>query len=287
MVAKLVAILQLMRLDVPVGTLLLLWPTITALWIAANGIPSFDMLLIFCVGVVVMRAAGCVINDIADRKIDAQVTRTFARPLADGRLSVQTAMVVFAVLITLAFWLAFMLNAKTQWLALGGLAVAVLYPFMKRVTMLPQLVLGVAFSWGILMAATATLDSWAFDLSVYLLFAGNFCWIVAYDTLYAMVDRDDDVALDIGSTAILAGHHAPNVIGVLLLLTWVLWLALGISLDANMYYHLALICVLAIFIYQFIDAHKQEARERWFRAFKSNIWVGALLWFGVLLTTAT
>lgn len=287
MIDKLVAILQLTRLDLPVGSLLLLWPTVAALWIASGGLPSFKLLLIFVVGTVVMRSAGCVINDIADRKYDAQVKRTFKRPLADGRLSVQTALVVFAALAVIGLLLVLELNAKTQLLAVGGFAVVVLYPFMKRVTMLPQLVLGVAFSWGILMAATATLDSWDVGGAIYLLFAGNFCWIVAYDTIYAMVDRDDDIKLQIGSTAILAGNQAATVIGVLLVLALAIWLYLGIALDASMSYYVAMAIVAGLFAYQYHQAWKPDNRRGWFVAFKSNIWVGAALFIGVAAGTGS
>ncbi len=287
MIDKLVAVLQLTRLDLPVGSLLLMWPTITALWIVSDGIPRYDLLLLFIVGTVLMRSAGCVINDIADRNIDAHVERTFKRPLADGRLSVWTALIIFAALALLALAVVLQLNLKTQLLAVAGFAIAVLYPFMKRVTMLPQLVLGLAFSWGIPMASTAALDAWSFHPALYLLFASNFCWIVAYDTIYAMVDRDDDINLNIGSTAILAGNRVVTVVGALGLLTLALWLVMGVVLDLSMSFYVAMLIIAGLFVYQFRELRKPDNRKGWFVAFKSNIWVGTVLMIGTAMGMAS
>ena len=287
MIGKLVAILQLTRLDLPVGSLLLMWPTITALWIVSEGIPPYDLLLLFIVGTVLMRSAGCVINDIADRNIDSQVKRTFKRPLADGRLSVWTALVVFAVLAGLALLVVLQLNFKTQLLAFAGFGIAVLYPFMKRVTMLPQLVLGLAFSWGIPLASTAALDSWDFHVAIYLLFIGNFCWIVAYDTIYAMVDRDDDVDLNIGSTAILAGNQVATVVAVLMIITLAFWLVMGFVLELTFSFYIALLIIIGLFGYQWVQLRKPDNRQGWFVSFKSNIWVGTALMIGTALGLAS
>lgn len=287
MIDKLVAVLQLTRLDLPVGSLLLMWPTITALWIVSDGIPRYDLLLLFIVGTVLMRSAGCVINDIADRNIDAHVKRTFKRPLADGRLSVWTALIIFAALALLALAVVLQLNLKTQLLAVAGFAIAVLYPFMKRVTMLPQLVLGLAFSWGIPMASTAALNAWSFHPALYLLFASNFCWIVAYDTIYAMVDRDDDINLNIGSTAILAGNQVVTVVGALGLLTLALWLVMGVVLDLSMSFYVAMLIIAGLFVYQFRELRKPDNRKGWFVAFKSNIWVGTALMVGTAMGMAS
>ena len=280
---KLVAILQLMRLNLPVGSLLLLWPTITALWIASDGNPSYSLLLIFVAGTVLMRSAGCVVNDIADREIDAQVKRTFRRPLVEGRLSIWTALMVFAALAFFALLLVLQLNLKTQLLGCVGFAIAVLYPFMKRITMLPQVVLGLAFSWGIPMASTAVLDTWNFEPAIYLLFCSNFCWIVAYDTIYAMVDRDDDIKLNTGSTAILAGNQVALVVGLLLLATLVLWVFVGIALALSLGFYVAMAIAAGLFVYQFIEVRRSDHRKGWFAAFKSNIWVGAALYAGTAI----
>ena len=287
MIDKLVAILQLTRLDLPVGSLLLMWPTITALWIVSEGIPPYDLLLLFIVGTVLMRSAGCVINDIADRNFDAHVKRTFKRPLAEGRLSVWTALIVFAVLAALALLVVLQLNVKTQLLAIVGFGIAVLYPFMKRVTMLPQLVLGLAFSWGIPLASTAALDSWDFQPALYLLFVANFCWIVAYDTIYAMVDRDDDIKLNLGSTAIFAGSQVVTVVGVLMFLTLGLWLAMGLVLELSMSFYIALLIIVGLFGYQWVQLRKPHNRQGWFVSFKSNIWVGTALMIGTALGLAS
>ncbi|MCY3859455.1 MAG: 4-hydroxybenzoate octaprenyltransferase [Gammaproteobacteria bacterium] len=287
MIAKLVAILQLTRLDLPVGSLLLMWPTITALWIVSEGIPPYDLLLLFIVGTVLMRSAGCVINDIADRNFDAHVKRTFKRPLADGRLSVWTALIVFAVLAALSLLVVLQLNLKTQLLAIAGFGIAVLYPFMKRVTMLPQLVLGLAFSWGIPMTSTATLDSWGFSPAIYLLFVANFCWIVVYDTIYAMVDRDDDIKLNLGSTAILAGHQVVVVVGGLMVLTLGIWLTMGIVLKLTVSFYVASLIIAVLFGYQWNELRKPDNRQGWFVAFKSNIWVGTALMIGTALGLAS
>ena len=282
---KVVAILQLMRLDVPVGSLLLLWPTIIALWIVNDGVPPYELLLIFVVGTVLMRSAGCVINDIADREIDRQVKRTFKRPLADGRLSVWTACVIFAMLSALALMLLFKLNLKTQLLAVCGFGIAVAYPFVKRVSMFPQLVLGLAFSWGIPMAATATLDEWAFEPAIILLFCANFLWIVAYDTIYAMVDSDDDINLNIGSLALFSGSHAALLVTTLNGLTLAIWLAMGGVLNASATFYVSLLVVAGLFVYQSYEARQPDNRRGWFVAFKSNIWVGTALFVGVALGT--
>lgn len=281
------AVLQLTRLDVPVGSLLLLWPTITALWLTSDGIPQFDLLLIFILGTVVMRSAGCVVNDIADRNIDAHVKRTFKRPLAEGRLSVASAWLVFGVLVLFALILVLQLNFKTQLLAVPGLAIAVLYPFLKRVTMLPQLALGVAFSWGIPMAATAVLDAWQFSFPLLLLFVGNFCWIVAYDTIYAMVDRDDDLQIEIGSTAILVGKRVDALVGALLVATLGFWLWMGLVLDTSTGFYVGLAVIAALFAMQFALVRQPDNRQGWFVAFKSNIWVGTALFIGTALGIAT
>ena len=283
---KLVAILQLTRLDLPVGSLLLVWPTLTALWIVSDGIPPYDLILLFVVGTVLMRSAGCVINDIADRKIDARVKRTFKRPLADGRLSVNTALIVFCICALLALAVVLKLNLKTQLLAIPGLAIAVIYPFMKRFTMAPQLVLGLAFSWGIPMASTAALDTWHFEPAIYVLFTSNFLWIVAYDTIYAMVDRDDDVELNLGSTAILAGEQVVWFVSALVVTTLVLWLVMGLILETGMSFYIAMLVAALLFVYQLHELRRPDNRRGWFVAFKSNIWVGTALFVGTAMGIA-
>ena len=192
--------IQLMRLEKPIGIYLLLWPTLWALWVAGEGVPSVKNLFIFVVGVMLMRAAGCVINDYADRNFDGHVSRTKARPLASGKVTPREALVLFAVLVALSFVLVLFTNATTIWLSFGGLALAACYPFMKRYTFYPQVVLGAAFSWGMPMAFTA--ETGSLPPEAWLLYIANLLWTVAYDTYYAMADREDDLKIGVKSTAI-------------------------------------------------------------------------------------
>ena len=214
----------LMRMDKPVGIYLLLWPTLWALWLASVGMPDWDVLVIFVLGVVVMRAAGCVINDIADRKIDGHVKRTVARPLITGQVSLRQAWALFAGLLLCALVLVLQLNIQTLYLSFVAVLLASAYPFLKRYTHLPQVALGAAFSWAIPMAFMAVnqhVPLWAWWLYV-----ANLAWTVAYDTQYAMVDRDDDLNIGVKSTAILFGRYDVVWIAVLQLLpisSSVLW----------------------------------------------------------------
>ena len=194
-----------MRFDKPIGILLLLWPTLLALWIAGDGQPALKNIIIFCAGVVLMRAAGCIMNDVADRDLDPHVLRTRLRPLAAGELTVREALAMFLVLMILAFGLVLLTNTLTIKLAFVGAALASSYPIFKRVTHFPQVVLGVAFGWGIPMAFAA--ETYHVPMVAWWLLATNIVWSVIYDTLYAMVDRDDDIRVGIKSTAILFGQH--------------------------------------------------------------------------------
>lgn len=272
--------LRLMRLDRPVGTLLLLWPTLAALVMAARDFPPLELIIIFTVGTFVMRSAGCVINDYADRHVDGAVKRTKDRPLVTGAVSERQALQLFAGLLASAGLLTLFLNTTTKLLAVGGLALAVTYPFMKRYTHLPQVVLGAAFSWGILMAWSAQ------DLGVpkeaLLLFIGSLFWIVAYDTQYAMVDRDDDLIVGIKSTAILFGELDRFMIGVLQALALGTWLVLGVSLDYQHGFFIGLILIIGLFAYQ-QTLTRDRSRDGCFAAFKNNIWVGVVLLAATLL----
>lgn len=271
---------ELMRLDRPVGSLLLLWPTLAALWIAGEGTPPIPILVIFVLGTFVMRAAGCVINDLADQNFDPHVERTKSRPLADGRLNTKGALFCFAVLLLIGSCLVLALNVLTWWMAVGGVLISAIYPFMKRYTHLPQLILGVAFSWGILMAGTAISES--ISLPVFCFFAMSFVWIVAYDTQYAMVDREDDLKIGLRSTAILLGRLDRYVIAALQLTVLVLLLTLGAIADFNVLFLLSIVIVAVLFVYQSCLTWTRQ-RERCFRAFKNNAIVGLVLFIGVLL----
>ncbi|MGO2367878.1 MULTISPECIES: 4-hydroxybenzoate octaprenyltransferase [Serratia] len=272
---------HLMRIDKPIGTLLLLWPTLWALWLAGQGVPSLSILLVFVVGVFLMRAAGCVVNDYADRAVDGHVKRTAGRPMPSGRVSEKEAKVLFVVLVLISFGLVLTLNAMSIWLSLAALALAWAYPFMKRVTHLPQFVLGVAFGWGIPMAYAAVSES--LPLSCWLLLLANICWTVAYDTMYAMVDRDDDLKIGVKSTAILFGRYDKLIIGLLqfatlLLLVWVGYLA---QLSGAFYWSLLLAG--ALFIHQQKQIAGRE-REACFKAFLDNNYVGLVLFIGIALS---
>lgn len=271
--------LQLMRLDRPVGTLLLLWPTLAALCMAAEGVPSFGLLLVFTLGTFVMRSAGCVINDYADRHVDGSVKRTVDRPLATGALQPKQALTLFAILVGIAGLLVLFLNWQTRLLALGGLAIAMAYPFMKRYTHLPQVVLGAAFSWGIPMAWSA--QGHGVPTVSWLMFVGSLLWIVAYDTEYAMVDRDDDLKIGVKSTAILFGDLDRAIIALLQALSLVTFYLLGQRLGYGVVFNVALVVVMGLFIYQqWLIRHRQ--RDGAFAAFRNNIWVGVAILVGTL-----
>ncbi len=271
---------QLARLDRPVGTLLLLWPTLAALFIAADGVPAVSLLVVFTVGTFLMRSAGCVINDFADRKVDGAVSRTKDRPLATGALTSQQALLFFAALCAVAACLLLFLNRSTQLLALGGLLVAMIYPFMKRWTQLPQVVLGAAFSWGILMAWTAT--GTGLNNSAGVMFLGSVLWIVAYDTMYAMVDREDDLKIGVKSTAILFGQLDRLMIGLLQAGTLFAFLLLAEQQGYAHGFYLGLAACAALFVYQQRLIRKRSPGGC-FAAFLNNTWVGFALFCGVLL----
>ena len=221
--SKLKLYLQLIRFDKPIGTLLLLWPTLCALWLAAEGMPEPKLLAIFLLGTFLTRSAGCIINDLADRHVDGAVQRTSNRPLVIGTVSEKEALTLFIVLMLLAFALVLFTNALTIQLSLVAVILASSYPFMKRYTHLPQVVLGAAFSWGIPMAFAA--QTGALPPALWLLYCANLLWTVAYDTEYAMVDRDDDILIGVKSSAILFGRHDRLIVGLLQVLTLcTLWL---------------------------------------------------------------
>ncbi|WP_425445068.1 4-hydroxybenzoate octaprenyltransferase [Zobellella endophytica] len=274
------AYMALARLDKPIGSLLLLWPTLWALWIAADGVPSPWLLLVFTAGVFSMRSAGCVINDYADRHIDGHVKRTRARPLPAGELTERQALGFFALLVGISFLLVLTTNALTIQLAFAGLGWAALYPFMKRYTHLPQLFLGIAFSWAIPMAFAAQGNS--LPAGLWLLFAAKLTWTVAYDTMYAMVDRDDDLKIGVKSTAILFGRHDKLIIGLLQLLTLLLlvWAGQVFALGAAFYW--GVLAAAALFVYQQRLIRDRE-RTACFQAFLNNNYAGMVVFAGLVL----
>ncbi|QIR04981.1 4-hydroxybenzoate octaprenyltransferase [Salinivibrio costicola] len=276
---KLVALAQLARLDRPIGTLLFLWPTLWALFLAADGLPPFDVLAVFVLGVYMMRAAGCVINDYADRHFDGHVKRTKDRPLPSGRISEKEALALFFGLVLASFALVLTQNLLTIQLSFVGVALAFVYPFMKRYTHLPQLVLGLAFSWGIPMGFAAVQDT--IPPVAWLLFMANNCWIIAYDTLYAMVDRDDDLKIGVKSTAILFGRWDKAAIGGLQLSTLLLLMLVGNWLSLSAGFHWSLLAAFALFVYQQYLVRERE-RMPCFQAFMNNNYVGLVVFLGVL-----
>lgn len=276
---RLDAYIQLSRVNRPIGIYLLLWPTFWALWIAADGIPPLNILLIFSAGVVLTRAGGCVINDFADRKVDGHVKRTAGRPLPSGRVSSREALYLFAVLMILAFILVLYTNYTTVLMSLGGLLLALCYPFMKRYTHLPQVVLGAAFSWAIPMAFTA-LEAELVP-NAWLLFLANVLWTVAYDTYYAMVDRDDDLRIGVKSTAILFGDADRVIIGLLQGLSLLCLVLVGKNLGLSLWFYAGLAIAAGLFVYQAWLARERE-RDACFRAFLNNHYAGLAIFIGLV-----
>lgn len=280
MMQKLKAYAQLMRLHRPIGTLLLLWPTLWALWIAGQGKPNPVLVLIFLLGVFFMRSAGCVINDIADRKLDGKVERTKGRPLITGVLSTKEALSLFILLCFVALLLLVPLNMLARLLALPAIALAVIYPLMKRYTHLPQVVLGLAFSWGIPMAFAAQTNT--VPLHAWCLFLIATLWPVAYDTIYAMVDRDDDLNAGIKSTAILFGSWDTNIVAILHGVMILFLLLIGAFLEINWGYYLGLVGAAGIMLYQQrLILHNNKADL--LKAFEKSHWVGLAVFVGIIL----
>ena len=273
-----------MRLDNPVGSLLLLWPTLAALCMAADGPPPVVLVLVFTAGTFLMRSAGCVINDYADRHVDGQVERTKHRPLVTGEVKPTEALLLFFGLAAVSGALLLLLNNETKVLAVGGLLVAALYPFMKRWTHLPQAILGAAFSWGILMAWTAVTGTLSEEAGLF--FAASVVWIVAYDTMYAMVDREDDLKIGVKSTAILFGQLDRLMVAVMQAITVVAFLLLGQRLGYQGPYFLGVATCAALFIYQQRLIRKRE-RGPCLSAFRNNTWVGFALFLGTLAELAS
>ena len=271
---------QLTRMNRPIGILLLLWPTLTALWIAAGGLPDIKILLIFIAGVVLMRAAGCAINDYADRHIDGQVWRTENRPLATGALTARQAVLTFVTLALIAFILVLQLNSFTIALSLIAVLLAAIYPFMKRFTYLPQLVLGMAFGWAIPMAFAAQTN--ALPVIVWWLFVANIVWTTMYDTFYAMADREDDLQADVKSTAILFGKNDLLIQALLQLGFLLIMILIGLQLQLSMVFYFGLLIAGMLFMYQ-LHLSKHRERKACLQAFLNNNWVGAVVFFSTVL----
>jgi len=274
---------RLMRVDKPIGTYLVIWPMLWALWIAADGHPDGTIVLVFLAGAFLMRSAGCVINDFADRRIDLHVERTRGRPLATGEATPGEALLLFLVLVAVACALLLLLNALTVKLAFAAVGLAVLYPFMKRYTHLPQLFLGVAFAWSIPMAFAAV-NAWV-PLPAWLLLLATVAWVIAYDTMYAMVDREDDLRIGVKSTAILFGRRDRAIIAVLQLVMLAMLCGIGVMLGLGAWFYLGLGGAGLLALYQQWLLRDRE-RQACFRAFLNNHYSGMVIFAGLFLDYA-
>ena len=274
------AYMQLTRMDKPIGIYLLLWPTIWALVIAAGGLPDLGLSLIFIAGVILMRSAGCIINDYADRKVDGSVKRTNQRPLVAGTVTEKEALQLFALLVGISFLLVLLLNWQTIALSVVALLLAASYPFMKRYTHMPQAVLGAAFGWGIPMVFAATLGY--VPVEGWLLFIANLAWTIAYDTYYAMVDRDDDLIVGIKSSAILFGKNDRLIIGLLQLFTLGVLGSIAVSLHYGWPVYVALVACAVLFAIQSYET-RDRGRMACFKAFLDNHYVGLVFAVGLMV----
>ncbi|MCU7835073.1 MAG: 4-hydroxybenzoate octaprenyltransferase [gamma proteobacterium symbiont of Taylorina sp.] len=269
-----------MRMDRPIGTYLLLWPTFWALWIAAEGIPPISILIIFSLGVFIMRSAGCVINDYADREIDHRIERTRHRPITSGKVSPNEALRVFFAGILCAFILVLFLNTYTILLSFVALLLASAYPFMKRYTYYPQIILGMAFSWAIPMGFAAQLNHIP-DIA-WLLYIVTILWIVAYDTMYAMADREEDLKIGVKSTAIIFAGNDKFILAILQLLFLAGMILIAYFLKAGVYFYLGILAASFFSIYQQYLIRNRE-KKACFEAFLNNNWLGMVIFIGIFL----
>ena len=280
---KLALYFRLIRLDKPIGTVLLLWPTLCALWLAQQGVPDWRLLLIFILGTFLMRSAGCAINDYADQDIDKFVKRTVDRPITSGRISGKEALAVAGVLTVLAFCLILPLNALTKQLSVAAVIIAATYPYFKRFFAIPQAYLGIAFGFGIPMGFASITDS--VPVVAWLLLLGNVFWAVAYDTEYAMVDRDDDLKIGIKTSAITFGRYDVAIIMLCYAAFLLLWLVCGWHLGLRYWYVAGLLVAAGCAVYHYTLIRARE-RMPCFAAFRHNNWLGAAVFAGVVLDFA-
>lgn len=271
--------LALMRFEKPIGSLLLLWPTLWALWVASDGDPSARYVWIFSLGVFVMRSAGCVINDYADRDIDPGVDRTQSRPLASGALTAKNALILFCSLGLIAIGLLLLLPMRVWPWAIPAAALTIVYPFMKRFIQAPQLILGLAFSFAIPMVYVAY--DRAFDAVFWIMFIANICWVVMFDTQYAMADREDDLQIGVKSTAIWFGRFDILIVAILQTICICAMMLVMIMLNLSLSFVLSVCIVAAMFMYQQWLIRERQPKLC-FQAFLNNGWVGAVVWFGLL-----
>ena len=269
-----------MRLDKPIGIWLLMWPMLWSMWISTDGEVNVTILIVFLFGVVIMRSAGCVLNDIADKNIDPFVKRTRDRPIASGKVSVREGKKLFILLMAIAFSLLFFLNSATKSLALVGAIITAVYPFLKRVISAPQLFLGVAFGWAVPMTFTANLGY--VNTTGWLIFVTAIFWAIIYDTYYAMVDRDDDINLSVKSTAILFGTYDLIIIGICQIIMIILLILLAKIMNATLWVYLSVFISSCIMMHHQIIS-KRRQRNACFRAFYNNHYIGMVMFIGILL----
>lgn len=274
---------RLVRLDKPIGIVLLLWPTLAALWLASNGRPGWKLVLIFTLGTILMRSAGCAINDYADQDLDRHVKRTAQRPLTSGKIHAWEALMVAAILALLALMLIFSLNRFTQQLSIIAVLVAASYPYFKRFFAIPQAYLGIAFGFGIPMAFAAVTGS--LPAAAWYLLLANIFWAIAYDTEYAMVDRDDDLKMNVKSSAITFGRHDVTIVMLCYLLCFGLIFMVGWKLGLRAWFVAGLLAGIACAIYHYFLIRGRE-RQRCFAAFRHNNWLGAMVFAGIVFDYA-
>ena len=279
---KLFSLSELARLDKPIGTLLLLWPTLSSFWLLTDGNPSFKLICIFVIGTFLMRSAGCVINDFFDRDLDGSVTRTKNRPLVKQKVTQLEALYFFTFLVSLSALLLLLLNLFSFYIALLGLGLTVIYPLTKRFFSLPQVFLGFAFSWGIIMVSAAQLNSIPFTAC--LMFLACFFWIIAYDTIYAMIDKEDDLKIGIKSSAIAFGDSDNRIIILSHVVSIILWCIVGVITNVNIPFYVSLIFVTLFTLHQ-CELIKNKDPENCFKAFINNNWIGLSIFIGSILGT--
>jgi len=282
MTDKLIGFGKLMRLEKPIGTFLLLWPTLSAFMILKNGSPTLQLVFIFCIGTFLMRSAGCVINDFFDRNFDGKVERTKNRPLVTGQVKSFEALLLFFVLVSLSGSLLFWTNKLTVIVASIGLIVAVIYPLAKRFFDIPQIFLGLAFSWGILMVSAAELDK--ISSTSLIMFFACFFWIMAYDTAYAMSDKEGDLSINLKSSAITFGKHTQKLIVTFHLISLCLWSFCALVEKINPIFYVSIIICLVLVFFQFLLI-KDENPEKCFTAFKRNNWIGISILLGTFFSS--
>ena len=278
--ARLIAYGHLIRIDKPIGTLLLLWPTLWALWLSSSGFPGWELFLIFVVGTFLMRSAGCAVNDYADRDFDRHVERTKYRPITSGQISGKEALAIAGLLAVFAFLLIQPLNGLTKWLSVFALSIAILYPFTKRFFAIPQAILGIAFGFGIPMAYAAVLNF--IPLEAWILFIGNIFWAIAYDTAYAMVDRDDDIRLGLRTSAITFGQYDVIAIAISYGVLFLSQILVAYIAQLGVFFWLGWIGAVMCALYH-LRLVSTRKRESCFKAFRHNNWLGGFLFLGIVL----